>query len=739
MSTYLFFESIIAKSERRSFSPLCLGLLLFSSVFMTFSSSAQAQAVEIGSGILDADKVIAPKWIRVDFDPLISGDHLFRITSDASADIRFAVFRIRVQNTAVRIGRSSSSATLAEWTGALDTAEQYYLGVWAVSGSADFTATIEALAALEIVSQPTDQTVTEGSDASFSVTATGNGTLTYQWYVNEQAIADATADTHNVVAATSGDNGNVYRVDVTDDNGTLSSDNATLTVDTVVALEIVSQPIDQTVTEGDDASFSVTAAGSGTLTYQWYVNDQAIAGATAAIYNVIAATSGDNGNVYRVDVTDDNGTLSSANATLTVDTLVVLEIVSQPSDQTVTEGEDASFSVTAAGSGTLTYQWYVNDQVITGATSASYNVVATTLGDNGTVYRADVTDDNGTLSSVNAMLEVLEFVVPPTVVGIGQGIVDFDKVAGPRWVRVTFDSLAAVTHTITVNWDSTADVRFNVRDADDNRISSTIKGTKPGVWSGVLDANAEYSIGLWSTSGIANYDATIEAVIPISFEIQPFDRTVTESDDVTFYAEATGSGILSYQWYADGNPLPGETADSLTVFAASLAESGTQYHAEASNGSETVASDVATLSVNEPLVLGLFSQEVDTSTWMLEGPAPTLDFDATASSDAWGKVLLRIGDMLLVGGDFQGIKSARFRAPTDRPFLAALDAVSGQPLATFQVPIEVDSVVRALALSPDGNQVYVGGDFGFMALNATTGALNFTVSVTNGNVSGRVF
>ena len=137
---------------------------------------------------------------------------------------------------------------------------------------------------------------------------------------------------------------------------------------------------------------------------------------------------------------------------------------------------------------------------------------------------------------------------------------------------------------------------------------------------------------------------------------------------------------------------------------------------------------------------GFFSQEADGSTWVLDGPARTVDYDAGANTDGWGQALLRVGDVLLVGGDFAGIKPSRTGPVTSRPFLAALDALSGQPVSTFQVPPQVDSVVRSLVLSPDREQVYVGGDFGLLALNAATGALEMAVSVSGGGDSGgRVF
>ena len=509
-----------------------------------------------------------------------------------------------------------------------------------------------------------------------------------------------------------------------------------------VTLAISSQPAAQNVTEGQSATFTVVAAGSGTLGYQWFVNGAAIAGATSSHLNISTTALIDNANIYSVDVTDESGTIASDGAILTVDKApVTLAITSQPAAQNVTEGQSATFTVVAAGSGILSYQWFVNDTAIPGAINDSLVVSFLSATDDGNVYRVDIADDNGSVSSNNATLAVTGTItdVPVTTTNIGQGTVDSNKNVGPRWVRIDFNSLATAIHTINVSWDSDADVRFIVYEANGTNLSSTVRGSNPGVWNGALNANTEYYIGLWSVDGIANYTATIEASVPLSFVSQPSGLIVTEGDNASFIVEAAGSGTLAYQWLADGIPLTGETEDSLTVFATTLAENATGYTVEVSNALETITSDAAILTVNEPLVLGLFSQEADTSTWMLDGPALTLDYNAGITTDGWGRALLRVSDMLLVGGDFTGIKPTRSGPVTDRAFLAALDAISGQPVSTFQIPFQIDSVVRSLALSPNGEQVYVGGDFGLLILDAVTGQLQHEVSVTDGGSAGRVF
>src|SRR5262249_24899299 len=49
-----------------------------------------------------------------------------------------------------------------------------------------------------ITAQPQSATVVAGSPATFSVTATGGGTLTYQWRFNTAAVAGAAASSYTI-------------------------------------------------------------------------------------------------------------------------------------------------------------------------------------------------------------------------------------------------------------------------------------------------------------------------------------------------------------------------------------------------------------------------------------------------------------------------------------------------------------------------------------------------------------
>jgi hypothetical protein len=86
---------------------------------------------------------------------------------------------------------------------------------------------------------------------------------------------------------------------------------------TSAAPEILAQPASQTVVPGDKANFSVSAAGTPPLTYQWFFSGNPIPGATASSHALANAQAADAG-AYAVVVANANGSLASSNATLAV-------------------------------------------------------------------------------------------------------------------------------------------------------------------------------------------------------------------------------------------------------------------------------------------------------------------------------------------------------------------------------------------------------------------------------------
>jgi hypothetical protein len=80
----------------------------------------------------------------------------------------------------------------------------------------------------------------------------------------------------------------------------------------------MTHPSSRTVAAGQTATFSTSAKGDGPLTYQWQRNELAISGATSASYTTSPVTAADNGARFRVVVSNPVGSVTSNQATLSV-------------------------------------------------------------------------------------------------------------------------------------------------------------------------------------------------------------------------------------------------------------------------------------------------------------------------------------------------------------------------------------------------------------------------------------
>jgi parallel beta-helix repeat protein len=266
-----------------------------------------------------------------------------------------------------------------------------------------------------VTSQPADATVVEGQDATFTVEATG-GALSYQWQkdgVDVTGGTGAASDTYTTPATLLVDDGAQFTCVITNTQGNVTSNAATLTVN-MAPPTITTQPADVTVVEGQDATFTVVAAGSGTLAYQWQKDGMDVTGGTGAqtdSYTTPATVPADNRALFHCVVTNAGGNTSSNAATLAV--IVPPTITTEPADTTVVEGSRATFTVVAAG-GALSYQWQKNGVNVTGGTGAAsdtYTTPATVIAtDNGAQFTCVVTNIAGSLTSNAATLTVQPFV-----------------------------------------------------------------------------------------------------------------------------------------------------------------------------------------------------------------------------------------------------------------------------------------------------------------------------------------
>jgi hypothetical protein len=252
-----------------------------------------------------------------------------------------------------------------------------------------------------IIIQPQDSTVNLGSNAVFTVVATGTAPLAYQWYFGTLPIAGATNSQLAVTNAQPPAAGN-YSVQVLNVAGQVTSSNAALVVNGPPA--ITAQPQSASVTVGSNVTFTITAAGTLPLSYQWQFNSVNIPGATGSSFTNSSVQTNDAG-LYSVVVTNVAGSLTSSNATLTVN--LPPWIITQPQSASASAGSNVTFSVTATGTAPLGYQWRFNGTNIALATASAYTCSNVQAGSAGS-YSVVVSNIAGTVASTNAVLSITQ-------------------------------------------------------------------------------------------------------------------------------------------------------------------------------------------------------------------------------------------------------------------------------------------------------------------------------------------
>jgi len=106
-----------------------------------------------------------------------------------------------------------------------------------------------------------------------------------------------------------------------------------------------------------------------------------------------------------------NGGMAPASSSSSATSAPAITI--QPSDQNVSAGQSATFTVTAAGAAPLSYQWQKNASPIAGAISPSYTTAVTAVGDSGSSFVVVVANAVGSTTSRSAKLLVVSGAKPP--------------------------------------------------------------------------------------------------------------------------------------------------------------------------------------------------------------------------------------------------------------------------------------------------------------------------------------
>jgi alpha-tubulin suppressor-like RCC1 family protein len=526
--------------------------------------------------------------------------------------------------------------------------------------SAPVTASVTASAvAAQITTQPANLSVAAGGDAVFAVSATGTEPLSYQWRRNGQNIAGANGAVLRLSSVAAGDDGAQLSVVVSNAAGTAQSQAAQLRVTAgapaAVAPTIVTQPTGVTARRGQTATFGVGVNGTGPFSFQWRLNGNAIAGATAAVYSIASVADADAGS-YSVVVSNSVGSVTSGAAALAIaadpppPTPVAPSITTQPAGLVVLAGNSATFAVAATGTGPLAYQWSRDGTDISGATGPVLALSSVQAGDAGS-YTVRVSNAAGAVTSNGAQL-----IVPGAPFITLQNL----GVTGYTGRSATFELFVVGNPAPSCQW-----LRNSVAIA--GATSCTGYTTPPLT---LAESGAVYNVVAYNAAGTvfgAGALLTVEnPVAPVITE-QPTSQNAPVNGSANFFVGFTSAPLATPAWRINGTELPfafqvplavgactggySTTGGQLQLTGLSAGCNGAQLNVTLANFAGSVTSNTATLTVgtSEPTM----TQQPQNVTVTEGQPATFTAAVANAPHVQWER-----------GGDIPGATSVTYTIPS---------------------------------------------------------------------------
>jgi hypothetical protein len=329
------------------------------------------------------------------------------------------------------------------------------------------------------------------------------------------------------------------------------------------APSIYIQPADQTTTVGGGASFNVSASGSQPLSYSWYRDGAAIAGATQSAYAVSNLQLADSGARFSCLVSNSYGTaLSSAG------TVIVLSGTAE-----VILFDDLTAANTPVPSGYHSITW---------ANLVCNDVHASNVGG----YRAGMISANNVLYNGKGTPATLTSALPFNLISAYLTAAWNDnlqvQVKGYVSGALTYD------HTYTLSATAPTLIYFNYNGVTQVEFIPSGGTAHPGY------------TGTGTHFILDNLAISPGNTVAPQLTAQSFGVTANAGANVSFSVNSLGNVPLAYSWRRNGVPVAGANQSCCTVTNVQLSDSGSQFSCLISNSYGTAQSTEAMLVVLPP-------------------------------------------------------------------------------------------------------------------------------------------
>lgn len=470
------------------------------------------------------------------------------------------------------------------------------------SSSSEFSSSLAKSAAVQVKASdfningaPVSRTELEGTSVSFSAPAGAipqpgvicDGGVTYQHIMGTQNISGATGAVHTIPSIALSDAG-PYFLDVT--NCGVTNRVGPINLEVVPVLYVQDSDLgNKSLPEGSDTNFFVTAAGPSNISYQWYFTPenalmrQALSGQEQAVLQLGNISEADQGS-YELEIT---GSQSGIDQTLSAGPafLDVFQIVTPPvasvvisAISPVIEGDAISIlsQINGGETSNQTYQWLFNGQDISGEISSNLTIDPASLEDAG-VYQLIVSEQGSAVSSnflsiniecaaglanVNGECKDITPPLVPITIGIN------GPNAAPEGSDADFTSFLSGLEGATFQWlfngeeisgETTAQLLLENLTIGDSG-GYQLKATKDNVMhqSNIINLTVQCTDSKILMNGMC-----VE-VMPATVNLSG-NGFLNEGGTLNLTCSALNFENPVYEWFLNGDVLPGEVSEDLTV------------------------------------------------------------------------------------------------------------------------------------------------------------------------------
>lgn len=430
-------------------------------------------------------------------------------------------------------------------------------------------------AAPQILAQSSSKNLCLGESTQLTVTAGGVPSPTYQWYGPNGAITDETNNILNLENTTQ-DQAGTYYCEVSNTGGTTQTDNIIVNIGTTPAFTDLTGDI-ETCT-GTEINIAATVeANTYSPNKKWYFNGNELTEVGSGDIENSSASMQDEG-YYYCEISNICGTVNSDS--VYVDIKEAPEVSNEYANDQVCEGTDVAYTITGTGEGTITYQWYKDENAITGEETGTLNLTQVDLTAAGT-YNCQVSNECGSVTSSNFILSVSE---KPTVNMFNEEQHLCESTNTQLSANVTgVGSIDYTWYKDDVEVGNTEDLAFaSVATADEGMYKLVVSdacGSDSAYTNLVVDAQLELTIN--------NTDVTL-----CTGENLLLDAT---SNDNT--------GSVNYMWYRDNYSVASGLLTH-SIENANLNDAG-EYYLTGTNACGIASTDTVTVEVNQTPIVDL--------------------------------------------------------------------------------------------------------------------------------------